>query len=66
MAGLLGENKVAKEHLDVLLNHYSEDGGQMGIRKESHTKESTINLGCGVVHHVYGLEKTVFVDTVNH
>lgn len=37
--GLLGENEVAKEHLDVLLNHYSEDGGPMGISKESCTKE---------------------------
>ena len=38
-AGLFGENEVAKEHLDVLLNHYSEDGGPMGISKESCTKE---------------------------
>jgi hypothetical protein len=38
-AGLLGENEVAKEHLEVLLNHYSGDGGRMGISKECCTKE---------------------------
>ena len=38
-SGLLGKNEVAKEHLEVLLNHYSADGGPMGISKECCTKE---------------------------
>ena len=39
-AGLLGGNEqIATEQLDVLLNHYAEDGGPMGINKESCTKE---------------------------
>ena len=42
-SGLLGKNEVAKEHLEVLLNHYSEDGGLMGISKECCTKEYTAN-----------------------
>ena len=37
-AGLLAENEVAREHLDVLLDHYSEEG-TMGIGKANCTKE---------------------------
>ena len=36
--GLLAENEVAREHLDVLLDHYSEEG-PMGIGKANCTKE---------------------------